>query len=554
MRVPDSRSRSPCDIPQAPRAGARLLWAAILAGITLAWLVPDLDRPGVTWDEPEYFASARRIQAWVGDLAAAPSAAIQPDAIGAAWDPPEHDYFNPHPPVYKEGMALTEAVFGSVLGSVAGFRLSSAVLFAVLVAAIVWTVSGVAGIVAGISAGVTLLLMPRVFGHAHLATTDMPLTCLWTIATLAFAGFLRRGGGWRLAVAAVALGLAMGTKFTGWLLPVPLLVWAVLERRWWSWLVLVPCALVVSYAAVPIAWHEPLDVVARLFDESVNRDRMAPFATFYFGTAYPYVVPWHQSIVMTLFTVPVGILSLSLVGAFDSVRSRSILRPEDPCVALARLCLLQIGFFLALMALPSSPNHDGVRLFLPMFPFVAVLGGLGFSRLFGFLRDRIDERGTVLGGLLLGIVFFLPAWWQTNHVSPYYLSYYNELIGGLPGAARAGMEVSYWYDAMTPEFLARVEQELPEGATLGTWPTWKYFEELQAMGRLRSDIRISREWPTQYLLLLARNSTLRPPFLDVYENVQPVLAVELDGVELAGLYAWSMDPEMISPESEGEEQ
>ncbi len=553
MRVPDSRSRGPHDIRQAPRAGVRLLWAAILAGITLAWLVPDLDRPGVTWDEPEYFASARRIQSWVVDLAAAPSAAIQPDAIRTAWDPPEHDYFNPHPPVYKEGMALTEAVFGSVLGSVAGFRLSSAVLFAVLVAAVVWTVSGVAGIIAGVSAGVSLLLMPRVFGHAHLATTDMPLTFLWTIATLAFATFLRRGGGWRLGLAMVVLGLALGTKFTGWLLPVPLLVWAVLERRWWPWLVLVTGALVVWYAVVPIAWHEPLDVVTRLFDESMNRDRMAPFTTFYFGTAYPYFVPWHQSIVMTLVTVPVGILSLSLVGAFDSVRSRSILRPEDPRVALARLCLLQIGFFLSLMALPSSPNHDGVRLFLPMFPFVAVLGGLGFSRLIGFVRARIDERGVVLGSLLLGIVFFLPAWWQTTHVSPYYLSYYNELIGGLPGAARAGMEVSYWYDAMTPDFLARVEQEVPEGATVLNWPTPKYLEELQAMGRLRTDIRVGREWPSPYLLLLARKSTLQSPFLDVYENVQPVIAVELDGVELAGLYVWSAAPETISPESEGEE-
>jgi hypothetical protein len=114
------------------------------------------------------------------------------------------------------------------------------------------------------------------------------------------------------------------------------------------------------------------------------------------------------------------------------------------------------------------------------------------------------------------------------------------------------MEVSYWYDAMTPEFLARVEEEVPEGATVMTWPTWKYFEELQALGLLRSDIRVGQEWPSPYLLLLARKSTLLPPFLGVYENVQPVLAVELDGVELAALYVWSKGPKMISPEPEGD--
>ena len=31
------------------------------------------------------------------------------------------------------------------------------------------------------------------------------------------------------------------------------------------------------------------------------------------------------------------------------------------------------------------------------------------------------------------------------------LSYYNALIGGLSGAARAGMEPTYYWDAVTPE-------------------------------------------------------------------------------------------------------
>lgn len=551
MRPPGLTSDAPRHA--SPRARVRVLWTATLTAVALAWLIPDLDRPGVSWDEPEYFSSARRIQTWGTDLMADPGAALQPDAIRLAWDPPESDYFNPHPPVYKEGMALTEGLFGRLLGPVAGFRLSSALLFALLIAAVTWTVSGAAGITAGVTAGVSLLLMPRVFGHAHFAATDMPLTCFWTVATLAFASFLRTGGGWRLALAILAMGLAMGTKFTGWLLPVPLLAWAVLERRWWPWFVLVSGAALVWYAVVPTAWHDPLDIIVRLFDESLSRGQVAPFTTFYFGTVYSYVVPWHQALVMTLITIPVGILSLSLIGAIDAIRSRAILRPDDCRVALARLCLLQIGFFLSVMALPSSPNHDGVRLFLPLFPFVAVLGGLGFSRLVGWMCERVAQRGALVGGLLLGVLFFYPAWWQTIGVSPYYLSYYNELIGGLPGAERAGMEVSYWYDAMTPEFLARVEQELPEGATVMTWPTWKYFEELQSLGLLRSDIRVGQEWPSPYLLLLARKSSLLPPFLGVYENVQPVLAVELDGVELAALYVWSKDPELISPEPEGDE-
>jgi hypothetical protein len=170
------------------------------------------------------------------------------------------------------------------------------------------------------------------------------------------------------------------------------------------------------------------------------------------------------------------------------------------------------------------------------------------------LRARFDSRQAALGCLLLGSLFLLPAWRQNRQLRPYYLSYYNELIGGLPGAVRAGMEVTYWYDAMTPDFLRRVELELPEGATVLGWPSVKYFRELQDLGLLRRDLRFNTDLSSSYLLLLARKATLPAPLLDVYEQVQPVLAVELDGVELAGLYAWSSAPDSIVPGPEGVEK
>lgn len=520
------------------RSGSLRVWlAAVMSVLTLVMVVPELDLPGVTWDEPEYFASVERIQAWTATLISDPGRALDSAVIRAAWDPPEVRYYNPHPPVYKEGMAATEFLFGAYLGPVSGYRLFSSILFAGLVGLLAWTVSGAAGIVGGIGAALALILMPRVFGHAHIAATDVPLTFFWAVSTLAFASFLRRGGTSAILVSALALGLALGTKFTGWLLPVPLLVWAILERRWWPWLVTVLLALVVAYVVVPSAWHDPVGAVSRLFEESMGRDQTIPLTTIYLGRIYEYAVPWQQSIVMTLITLPLGVLTLSVFGCADVIRDRAILRPEDARTGLARLSVLQIGFFLGLMALPASPNHDGVRQFLPMFPFVAVLAGLGLSRIDELLRARLDSRQAALGSLLLAALFLLPAWPQNRRTQPYYLSYYNELIGGLPGAARAGMEVTYWYDAMTPAFLRRVEQEIPEGATVLGWPSVKYFQELQSLGLLREDLRFSTDLSSSYLLLLARKATLPPPFLDVYEQVQPILAVELDGVELAGLYA-----------------
>ncbi len=518
---------------------ARLAASIVLFVATAALLVPELERPGVTWDEPEYFASADRIATWFAGFRDDPRSMLDPAEIEAAWDPPDSRYYNPHPPVYKEGMALTKSLLGPYVGAVAGYRLFPALLFAALVGLLAWVASGMAGLVGGVGAGLSLLLIPRVYGHAHIAATDMPLTFLWTVTALAFASFLRQGGISRLFVASLALGLALGTKFTGWLLPVPLLAWAVLERRWSPWLFVVGFALVVGYVFVPPAWHHPAESVVRLFEESLSRDETIPVATYYMGKVYEYAVPWQQSIVMTLITVPVGLLAACLLGCADAVRSTALLHPTDDRAAMARLSLLHIGFFLALMALPSSPNHDGVRLFLPIFPFVAILAGLGLNRIHELLRLRLEPPRALLAALLVQAVFLLPAWWQSRQVSPYYLSYYNELIGGPAGADRAGMEVTYWYDAMTPSFLREVESRLPRGSTVLGWPSAKYFRELQELGLLRRDLVFSQDPSASYLLMLARKATLQRPFLDVYEQVQPLLAVELDGVELAGLYAWT---------------
>jgi hypothetical protein len=51
---------------------------------------------------------------------------------------------------------------------------------------------------------------------------------------------------------------------------------------------------------------------------------------------------------------------------------------------------------------------------------------------------------------------------------PCYLSHYGLLVGGLPGAARLGFEISYWGDAVTESLLKAVGEEgKPSAAVFG---------------------------------------------------------------------------------------
>jgi 4-amino-4-deoxy-L-arabinose transferase-like glycosyltransferase len=513
------------------------LWLGVVfAIVAFATSFSRLSEVGITWDEVRYFESAERIQAWTDSLVSGPdrSGRLSAETIRQAWDVDR--YFNPHPPVYKEGMAISEALLGQRFGSLTGYRTSSLAMFALLVGLVAGLTASLVRPTAGVGAGLALLLMPRVLGHAHIAATDIPLTLFWFVAAVGLFQFVRDDNRWWLLAGAVGLGLALATKFTGWLAPAPLLGWMALygrsRARVTGFLLLIGFAFVVAVVVNPAAWHDPIGYQQRLFFESMGRETTVPIATFYMGRIWEFSLPWHHAPVMSLITMPVGTAGLFLVSLFWVFR-------RGPVRALAVLCAIQVVFWMVLIGLPGSPNHDGVRMWLPMFPFVAILAGIAFGQLVEALRRRVPPGGPeVIGTLLLTSLLFFPAFLGTARSSPYMLSYYGELIGGPSGAAEAGMEATYWFDAMTPAFLERIEQELPDSAVVVAIPNTEYFEQLQNLGLLRDDLRFTKTTPADYLLLLARRALFTPAMAGIYGTVPPILAVELDGVELVGLYRW----------------
>jgi 4-amino-4-deoxy-L-arabinose transferase-like glycosyltransferase len=526
----------------------RFVWwaGAVLGLLAFAWLFPGLDDVGIAWDEPYYFDSVNRIQEWAGQVAAGPDRAqmLSQEVVRETFN--WHRYWNPHPPAYKLAMATTEAAFGRWTGEVVGYRLAPLGFFSLLVACVTWLAGMAWGRAAGLGAGLSILLMPRVVGHAHIGATDTLISLAWFGASVGLVLYVLDGRRRFLAIGSAALGLALATKFTGYLLPLALLLWMIAygrSRRAVAGAILWGLGgLVVAWVLNPLMWHDPVAETLRLLHDSLARDEVIPITTFYMGRQFGYEVPGHHAIVMTLITVPLSILALAGWGTVVALRKWE----ERP---VGGLCMTQILFFVALMAAPGSPNHDGVRLWLPMFPFVALLAGRGFGSMILVVRHRAAEKKAILASIVLAAAFFLPPYIQTVRVAPLYLSYYNEVIGGARGAARAGMETTYWLEAVTPAFLKRVEQTLPEGARLSAWPNATHYKWLQARGMLREDIVVTKKMPAEYFLLVARKSVFQPHHWRIYESVRPVLAVELDGVEIVGLYAWEQS-QVVEPDPE----
>lgn len=479
-----------------------------------------LDDPGITWDEPAYFISAELEVEWVRMLLSQPSEALDRDVVYEMWD--WDHYHNPHPPLYKEAMALTWWGTRGAFGELIGFRLAPALLFAGLIALVFRWGAAAWGGVGGLASALSVLLMPRIFGHAHIGATETPLIAFWSAASAAgwWAIERQRREAWFLV--GVAWGLATGTKFTGLLAVAPLTAWG-LWRDPRAMARGLPVAALVGAALFfllnPMLWFDPVFFMRRWLWESLHRSDYIRIATMYLGRVYDFSVPWHHVFVLTAATIPLGILSLAGMGAAAGARR------ADPLVLL---CLTTVAFLWIVMLHPGAPQHDGVRMFISLFPFVGLLAGYG-------MRFAWAAAGRARG-LIAGLVF-IPAAMQLALVHPYQLAYYSEIVGGIRGARALGFETTYWMDAFNSPVLDWMNRNLPEGARVWVLGEPLALKVQQGYGELRPDMRfVGTPAEADWALVQMRQGILGPDVLEHLAHARPVYQLELQGVPLVGIY------------------
>ncbi|MHC5544472.1 4-amino-4-deoxy-L-arabinose transferase, partial [Singulisphaera rosea] len=292
-----------------------------------------------------------------------------------------------------------------------------------------------------------LLAMPRVFAHAHLGALDTFIAFFWTLALLASARALdAKRPSLAMAGAGILWGLALLTKIHAWFLPPILLIWALARyRKLW----VLPPFLAWSATGIatfalgwPWLWYHTGERLAAYWGTGVERTSIF---VQYFGQVYAdRDIPWHYPWFYFAATVPVGLHALGLLGLSQSWRERR----TDPALLLPAGSIV---FFLTLFS-TRVPVYDGERLFLMVFPLWALLIGRGFHSAWQWTSSRRIARIGLLG-------FFVAQGAGTLTVHPFGLSYYNALVGGLRGAERLGLELTYWNDAVDPTLLARLAAE-----------------------------------------------------------------------------------------------
>jgi 4-amino-4-deoxy-L-arabinose transferase-like glycosyltransferase len=338
-------------------------------------------------------------------------------------------------------------------------RLAPALAFAALAGLVALEAGRLWGPAAGTAAAFALMAMPRVFAHAHLAALDTFLSLFWTLALITGTRAVQAR---RPAIAMTGAGavwsLALLTKIHAWLLLPILGAWALFilpPRR--ALAVMAIWALVgvsLFWAGWPWLWYAPWARLQAYWGTGVARE---PIMVQYFGRVVAdRDVPWHYPWFYFAVTVPAGLHALGAIGIARGWKDR----------AAERLPLLLAGTILVFLALFSTrvPIYDGERLFLLVFPAWSLLMGMGFGWLWNYRRAGSGTR--------IALAFFLIAQgYGTVALHPFGLSYYNGFVGGLPGAQRLGLELTYWNDAVDPVLLDHLASAARPGASAALVPT-----------------------------------------------------------------------------------
>jgi 4-amino-4-deoxy-L-arabinose transferase-like glycosyltransferase len=344
---------------------------------------------------------------------------------------------------------------------------------------------------AGLAAVGALLTMPRFFFHAHLAALDVPAA--FVVLSTAFVFWRTRE---RRVLGpdvwmGVIWGLAMATKINAIFAPLTLLVWALIFQRQlhiFRRLVLLGIIGVPLFLGVwPWLYRE---FVPRLLEYIlfVTVDHWE-IGQFYLGR-FHMPPPWHFSFVMTFAVVP---LALTVSYALGTARAL-ITRQLRAFGGLLVICALVP---LVALAVGQSMVYDNDRLFMPTFPFLAALAGIGIDWATKAVATHAQRLGNpVLGraaSMAIVAVALIPQILVAASLYPHLLSYYSASVGGLRGAVRMGLETTYWC-----ETYAQALPYLNANARAGNilWvENWShdvmFYYQLQ--GQLDEGVRIA--WP-----------------------------------------------------------
>ena len=536
----------------APAVVALVTWLSIVPCIDPGGSYPNWpEGPGLTVDEifnvqqGVYLAELLRTN---------PVGLFDPTTIRQAFSLPDH------PPLGRLWLGVHHQVMWSLCPPdspdgpfvVACARTGSATAFALTILLVGGFTSLWISRWAGLMAALALALLPRAYGHAHLAALETCMGLAFTAAVLVAAHTWpgESPPKWRTAAWTGAIfGLALLTKIQAVFIPIPLAVWAIYRWRARAIKPLVIWGVVgfaVFFGGWPWLWLDPVDHLRSYLGGTTNRAELSVWA---WGEKFTdRTVPRPYALLSFFWIMPLKLLVLGFLGLIGrwpwSKKTSPIatISASYPLTPRDTLVIFELAFPLLMFSLPRVPVYDAERLWLPAVPLFAVVVGRGAELVWRRVQAVWKKAAPWVQVVILGTMVTQVS--ALVFIRPCYLCHFGSVTFGLKGAAQRGLELNYWGDAVTRTLLKKVVEQTPAGATIAVAPVLHQFqvEELLRQSPIlrRHGVTLvaydPAKNPTEYVLLFRRLADLPPELREGPAEAELLAEESRYDVQLAALY------------------
>lgn len=456
---------------------------------------------------------------------------------------------NGHPPTSDILAAATNKIFYQslgVMGDIEAHHFFEVLTIFLLSLAVGYFVFKNFGPFPSVVSALSLVLYPLVFAESHFNIKDPPEAAFVGLAVILFyfAATLKKPV--LFVASGIASGLALGTKFNALFLPFEVAPWflAYLFFNWKEFTKLNKkrlLTLLLALVSVPfIALFVFYIFWPFLYTDTVNH--FLTILHFYkqIGTGIPPEISQYQHRGFNFFaaywiaiTTPLPILLLSIFGGvygvYNLLRRRKI------------IYLLPLVWMIVPVLRVSVANasiYGGDRQIMEFIPAMAILAGIGAVSLISFFKKY--KLTAFVYALVIASFVFVGS--ELYKIHPNENVYFNQLIGGLPGAVKRN--IPYWGNSYGNAYLQGV-QWLNKNAE----PNARFGLPIATMSniprhKIRSDISFGNwNWSGpakegEYEMELSHNYPQKAWYSYAYYDtyLEPVYEVKVQGIPILKLW------------------
>lgn len=402
-------------------------------------------------------------------------------------------------------------------------------------------------------AALLLAFDPFFIAHSRILNGDAVVAILMFLSLLVFLFYWLRvsqsqGFHSSLVLSGILAGLALLTK-----LPAPLiglfiggLGLVALAFDWpkqsgravWQWggvlAVWGVIALAVFFLLWPALWVAPITTLRQMYGDSFEIGEVGEgHDAFFLGRTLDDPGPWFYPYALTFRLTPVVLIGLFIAIGWLLLRLRRTFtggpsRPARPNPELV-IPWTMVAFVIFIIALANISPKKLDRYVMPVIPALVFLAAVGLSKIrpekilpfFPLLAHPPAFTRFLLAGLIaLHLIFALLA-------APYYLTYYNPLLGG-PGRAAGQVPVG-WGEGL--EQAAVYLNNLPNSKSLSVSAWYGDIFDLYFVGKRASFADDGRaQLAANYVVFYVNQIQRQKPYpglINYFRAKQPVFVVNI---------------------------